>query len=84
MGRVETKIATGRSRLTEGNKPLTEGNRSFFKLWLVVLANFFTCVRYQIFSNDCAFMTWLKVAFYGSFCEFFSSFENSGNGTFIG
>ena len=40
MGRVEGKIATGRTHPIEGNKPLTEGNRSFLSFWLVVFGSF--------------------------------------------
>ena len=67
MGRVEGKIATGRTHPIEGNKPLTEGNRSFFKLLACCFWKFFTSFFCQVFNNDCALMTQLKVAFYRSF-----------------
>ena len=58
MERVEGKMATGRTRLIEGNKPFTEGNRSFFfSFWLVVLASFLQVSFAKYLNNDCALMT---------------------------
>ena len=79
MGRVEGKIATGRTCLTEGNKPLTEGNKSFFKPLACCFGQFFTSVFCQVFKNNYALMTWLKVALYGSFFEFFFHLSISGS-----
>ena len=45
MGRVVGKIATGKTRLIEGNKTHSlKGTEAFLSLWLVVLASFFTSV----------------------------------------
>ena len=80
MGRVKGKIATGRTRPVEGNKPLTEGDRSFFKLLTCCFGQFFTKVFCQVFNNDCALISRLKVAFYGSFLNFLihSSIQETG------
>ena len=55
MGRVEEKIAPGRTRLIEGNKPLAEENRNIFTLLTCCFGQFFfTNVFCQVFNNDCA------------------------------
>ena len=62
MARVEGKIATGRTRLIEGN-------RNILKLLACCFGQFFTSGFCEAFNNDRVLTTRLKVAFYDLFLE---------------